>query len=141
MDLKGIFYQDCFLALGAMADHFFPAVGAEFSLDNFVLDHLKTLDTESIRDGHPCCVSVELQFRAEIVRAEGADRGLSCLDLPLKFSTADEFIDGNSKPSCDICNHFQGRFLEPLGLKVGEVGLFNTEGDEIPLREIIFLTK
>src|SRR3990172_6324090 len=48
VDLKGIFYQNCFLALGAVADHLFPAVGAEFSLDNFVLDHLKTLDTEPV---------------------------------------------------------------------------------------------
>ena len=141
MDLKGIFYQNCFLALGAVADHLFPAVGAEFSLDNFVLDHLKTLDTESIRDDHPCCVPVELQFRAEIVRAECANRGLTCSDFALDVSTSDEFIDSNPEPSSNIFNHFPGRGIEPLGLKVGEVGLFDTEGDEIPLCEIFFLPK
>ena len=81
-----------------MADHFFPAVGTEFSLDNFVLDHVTALDTESIRDLHPGRVSVELEFRAEVIGTECADRGLSCLDLPLEFSTADEFIDGDPEP-------------------------------------------
>ena len=141
MGLKGIFYQDCFLALGAVADHLFPAVGTEFSLDNLVLDHVTALDTESIRDLHPGRVPVELQFRAEIVRAECANRGLTCSDFALDVSTANEFIDSNPEPSSNIFNHFPGRGIEPLGLKVGEVRLFDTEGDEIPLRELIFLPK
>ena len=133
--LFGVLDQDRFFTRWTGSQQLGPAEGAEFGLvDRFAAD-LMPFDAEPVGDAHPGLVSLQCKFFTVVARAVRPQGELCSLECGRMFGARHELFRLDAETTSDAGDHRGGWVVDPPGLQVGEVGLLDTEEDEIPLCE------